>query len=315
MDKIKRCISNPIFLLLVWCIFLLTPIAGSLKFFYISRGSNQIDFVRKVLSAIEKSWFIWIILLVISALSVFKNNAKKNTKFFGKILSIVGISSVVSLFASLQLIDKEIQNYPNFVYSTYGFKIGNLETVSTISVLVLGFVIFFFYSSKDAKDKILSKSFLGSRRVIPFIGLVIFSCQVVFPITRWREYIRYTSRSYEDKFNNFIYIEELEKNVPQHGTIILPKQDVIWPDISNPPVVRYFLFPRVLVSSEIDEGWLKKEIKEAYFVQLVNEERALAWPILNSEEKKISFKDGEFVNYSELFLIENSKVNLYKIIF
>lgn len=328
MKVLKRykLFFQPIFLIIFWMLFLSTPLAGSLKYFYITRFDGGVTFIRKSLSLAEK---LWIVLLILFAIAfgawIRRYLSARSRRQDSIVISVIGISAVIAFLASTHFLHLESINYPNYIYSTFGLKISHLDVISTASLFVAVLCVFLPFIKmqklKRGKKQVLKQNFLRGLlnpvRAIFLVGLVILIWQALSPFRYWEAYVGYSAQTYESKFEQFEYINKLSIHVPATEKIILPVQSSVWPAISNPPVVRYFLFPRELVSSSIIENQQNvQEISSAYFVELGLENDKKHWPDIDQESKVVSFNGEDKINYTSLELVSgNNGINIYFIVF
>ena len=98
---------------------------------------------------------------------------------------------------------------------------------------------------------------------------------------------------------------------PVNANIVLPPQGIDWPALSNPPVVRYFLYPRNLISAKVVTNNLFDELGTLYFV-LINDTDIKNWPLLDKEKKTVIFHELK-LDCSEVELLADDSLEVYKI--
>lgn len=307
-------------------LFLSTPLVGSLKYFYITRFDGGVTFIRKSLSLAEKSWIVLLILFaIVFGAWIKKYLSARSRRHSRLVISVIGISAITAFLASTYFLHLESVNYPNYIYSTFGLKTPHLDVISTTSLFVAALCVFLAFINirkpKKSKELALRQGFLRDLlnpvTAIFLAGLIILTWQAIFLFKLWGGYVGYSAQTYEDKFEQFEYIDKLSIHVPATEKIILPVQSSVWPAISNPPVVRYFLFPRELVSASIIENQQNvQEIGSAYFVELGLENDKKHWPDIDQESKMVSFNGEDKINYTSLELVSDSNgINIYFIVF
>lgn len=322
MKKIFRLIAHPLTLFSVWTMFISTYAAGLLRYRNILAG-NETESFQVVLSGMWRSssvfagvflciLFVWLYLYLRAGLGL-----KNKIVFFG-----VGLSALPILLVSGYLIKLEDRNYNNYLYTQYGLTKGSLELVSNISLLlcflVIAFVIYEWRLKNGSKRLATEVVEVGNLHLswrqitaLPFLALLVWYS--LSPFLQARGFLSYVEFSYAKQFENFDEITTLNNLVPTDAKIILPPQSSTWPAISNIPITRYFLHPRILVSSSyVVSQESANVLKTAYFIVLSKGETS--WPVIKEDEKLISFIPGVSVSFRSLAIIGNEKF-VYKIEF
>jgi hypothetical protein len=243
-----------------------------------------------------------------------ESTIKNKISFF-----IVGLTSVFTFFVSNGFVNQENVNFGNYLYSLYGITKQSFELLSNISLIttfLYGAFLFNEFDSLKNKKKVNNKFGISNKMLmtIPFLGILAwYSLQTLIKAD---DYLSYAKFTYEDAFENYKSIARLCEIVPENSAIIIPVQGIDWPDISNAPIVRYFLFPRMIVSSsDLTSQEKAAKLKEAYFISL-NKGNKLFWPIIDREKEVVYFAPNNPLGYSDLIVVnkENGMV-IYKIIF
>ena len=316
MKKINKIICNLYILPLVWVLYLLTNLFGTLRYFYIVKYNGGDRVLRLLLSGIWKSSnIIIVILLVIIAFWVKDLLDGKLSKKNILSINILGLFSFVTFFLSQYLITLEKNNFNNYLYSNYGLLIGDVQTLNTVSLFIfIIYLAYLFYRKSSWNNK---KNMFSVQRISILVCLSILIINAFIPFLKIKEYFSNMNLDYHKQFSDFSYINELKEAVPNDQYIILPQQTWDWAVIGNLPIVRYFLFPRVLISSDyVTQENLKNEIKVAYFPILENKNINIFWPIIDFNNKTIMFKENSYMDYDRLLLVtENNFIKVYKIVF
>lgn len=315
MKKFLSLVFNALSLPLIWFSFLLTSVSGIARYFYLFK-LDQNNVIRFLLSGFWKSSVIFALLfLVILAFWIWKYlrigiSGKNKVSFVA-----VAISSIFTLSISQGLLQLENSNYPNYLYSTFGLTRSSIELVSNISLLILllliGFV--FFEKMRIGRPKLL----FSSKKIATlfFLGILIWYSALFF--LNIADNLGYSKLTYPEVFTGYDYIEELNLIVPQNAKVILPEQSWEWPALGNLPIVRYFLYPRILISSSyIADQKKANSFGDAYFIVLRNDADGLGWPKIDEKNKRITFKGDTTLSYQKLILFSHrNAMNIYRIVF
>ena len=323
MRKLLRLLFHPLSLPLIWAMYIFTTFFGMVRYFYIVKFGGGERILRLLFSGVWFSSIVFFVIFLITLALWVRRYLEKGISVKSKIsFAVVGISSVVMFIVSNVLLKLEDINYANYLYSRFGFTQYNVELVNTISLLVsLFFVVFVFYENQ-LRTNIVASKYKGidfhrsPKEIIALLFLAILFWYALLPFLRRKNYLSYLNLSYEMQFEDYQYIEEL-RSVPEDAKVILPVQSSKWPAISNPPIVRYFLYPRVLISSlYITDQERANSLEEAYFIGLKSSRDGSLWPNVDKERNKIMFKEDVTLIYRELisFTTRDAMI-VYKIVF
>jgi hypothetical protein len=133
----------------------------------------------------------------------------------------------------------------------------------------------------------------------------------------WPILKRGSNEGYEGKVGvDYKYIKLLSENSPEDAIVIHPPQGNKWPAIGNQPVLRYFLFPRTLVSGAlISKQKFVESLGEAFFV-VIDPGGEREWPLIDYKNKTLIFNEFDYIKYKKLLLIYGNDVSkVYKINF
>ena len=231
-------------------------------------------------------------------------------------LIVVALTSAIVNFIAGWLLDFDIYYYPNYLYSTYGVRPEDLRFISTANYIVFGLIagLIFVVVSRTLKKGIAGVWITDINIVLTTLGIVILLLLSLYPFSNIRTLLRIPKGDYETKIGwRYVYIESLSNIVPEDAKIIHPPQGSKWPEVGNQPIIRYFLFPRILISGAlINDQAFVEEIGEAYFPYVTEP----PWPEINRAKKTIIFNEEDKVTYEELETISDKvDIVIYKIIF
>lgn len=320
VNKVIKVIGHPIILLFAWFSYLTTLLMSLGRFKYLSGDMGESRLLSIFFSIGWKiSSIVGIVFVLVLVAWVYfyirgESTVKNKISFF-----IVGLTSVITFFVSASLVNQENVNFGNYLYSLYGITKESFELLSQISLITTFLYSAFLFNEFDTLNKkkkvknrfgISNKIFL----VIPFLGILAwYSLQ---SLIKAGDYLSYADFTYSDEFENYKSIARLDEIVPENGVVIIPVQGIDWPDISNAPVVRYFLFPRTIVStSDLMNQEKAMKLGEAYFISL-NKGNNLFWPIINKEKEVVHFMTNNPLSYSDLTVVDDKNgMVIYKIVF
>ena len=324
MKKLLKLLFHPLSLPLIWAMYIFTTFFGMVRYSYIVKFGGGERILRLLLSGVWYSSTVFLIIFLTTLALWVKRYLEKGISVKSKIsFAVVGIFSVVMFIVSNVLLRLEDINYPNYVYSRFGLSQYNVELVNIVSLLVslflAGFV--FYENERRSRSTVVSKHkgidfHRSPEKIIALLFLMILLWYALVPFLKRKDDLSYLTLSYEMQFEDYWYIKEL-RSVPEDAKVILPVQSYEWPAISNPPIVRYFLYPRVLISSlYITDQERANSLGEAYFIGLKREKNGFLWPSIDKEKNKIMFKEDATLTYRKLILFSTrDAIIVYKIVF
>jgi hypothetical protein len=124
--------------------------------------------------------------------------------------------------------------------------------------------------------------------------------------------------NYSDKFGkDFVYVQVLNKYTPLDSAIIHPPQNNNWPAIGNQPMLRFFLYPRVLISGTILDDSDVCKSRDCYFVLIDSDYQGRpVWPEIDVKSNLITFDGSHKIKFYSLTEIPTSAgISLYKVVF
>lgn len=227
-------------------------------------------------------------------------------------MSLAGIFVIVAwlFFTFLERI-----NYSNYVFSTYDIFLPSLQRFANFQVVVLisGYYVY-WYLKKRKRDirKYLFSVVIVVLFVNIFLGNYTRIIDIILNETKFVVLYKQSGGKIEKtpdfvalrRWSNFIvnYTEE-------NSTVIHPKQSEEYPVVGNQPLIRYFLYPRVLVSTTFADEYLSDSNKKNIYFLF---KRAYDKPgeYFPSEERDfvkiyIMFLDGTVSEYSKSDFEEN----------
>lgn len=296
--------------LTIWIIYLGTFLFGLIRYKYFITVKQGI--IHLIISG---GWHLSSVigLMFLLVLALFFCLFLDGRLFFKDLFScfIIGLMAFVTLLVSAYMILGEELNFDNYLYSRYGIARSDFEFLSQVSMMAILIVsaLFFIKQKKlffDTSDRKLV--------AIPFILILVWYS--LTPYIKQGYVFSYANFSFNQEFANFSVIQDLARYVPPGGTVILHVQDINWPDISNTAIVRYFTFPRTVVSSSyISDQESAGNLGTVYF-ETINKNGVRIWPKIDSKNKKVYFIENIPVKYFSLAEIRISKSGvLYKITF
>lgn len=240
-------------LLLIYCFNLLL----------IFRPSINVKFGAFVL---ENAFFVGLMILSYPLyLGLFYIVVKKyllNSKNLIFIIVFAGLNIGLFIFSwILQILERLY--YPNYIYSSIHIYIPYLAVFSYLEIMIIAFSTYVFVQKKLKKDTgfitSFSKFLLDPYKIVSLLLLVVI-CKVVVVdlpgviVNELRQQSNAINMNIEFKFRTTdmpLLAEKgvfIRQNTPNDSTIVIPNQSGDYPDIGNQVLIRYFLFPRTLVS-------------------------------------------------------------------
>ena len=218
----------------------------------------------------------------------------------------------------------EITTYDNYIYFNFGIKYQDIQVVtvsSTISSLILLLPTIIRenkYLSKNI-SKIIDEFELSVKNLL----LLLFSFSAVylliFPsllnlVEKFHQ-INIYDQSKRTYGNLNEYVNVAEKFIGTNSILIHPPQSNDFPYIGNQPVIRYYLFPRTLISGGYQDSTVYKKYDKYFFIESTGTS-GIKWPIYKNIDKEISFDQKEYQKYKTLTLISSESGHfVYEITF
>ncbi|PIY80166.1 MAG: hypothetical protein COY80_04320 [Candidatus Pacebacteria bacterium CG_4_10_14_0_8_um_filter_42_14] len=329
-DSTIKFIEHPAALFFSWILFLLIPVVNFLRLFIISHDKLVDENLRVLLSKLSQVAVgflsIYSLSLFFVCLYYFSNRVilKQQRKAFLFIVS----SGVIFFVINSLLISLEGRKFPNYLYSTIGSTADFLSNLNLLTLfnLALVLIILFqrgslFHMNSKANKSSLSKKFaviIHSSKILIVLILIFSFISSINTILNFRSQYKNAQISYEQRFGDeYEFVKILKATVPERSSVIHPPQNSTWPFIGNQPIIRYFLFPRRLISGVLlNNRKITQEISAAYFAEIYSESTDKHWPLVDTSNKAIIFDQKTSIEYSELEKVaEVNGVVIYKISF
>jgi len=306
--NVAKIIFNPLVIVIVWILFMATPFAGLVRHFLFLSSVEISHSLLGIFNVIQRSYF-WLLMLInlLIVYTWYRNLSQPhliNKKHYYSLVFVI-ILAVINEITVRSILYLDIKYYGNYIYSNFGILPSQLQLSSIVNYLAISIIIAFFISifeinnkkSKNTHKRInvrFNKTILVE--VFAFLTIVYLS---TYPFLNFSVIIKDAYQNYSQRIgSDYVYIDSLVKLVPENGVIIHPPQSSEWPLVGNQPVIRYFLYPRILVSGKlINTQKFADRFSSAYFVLIDKTHYAPGWPLINFDKKEISFDINNSVNY------------------
>lgn len=169
--------------------------------------------------------------------------------------------SVLILISSYYFKFAELRNYPNYVYTQFHIYLPFLEEFAYFQGVVLALSLFFIFKGSDKNNMQLLDVVNLIRQPSHLIGLILVALVIQsllkFPGLFAQEFkdlrdISVSSLNFEDRLVDLPRFASqgvlLRDNIPHSAVVLHPSQGDDFPELSNQVLLRYFLYPRTLVS-------------------------------------------------------------------
>ncbi len=230
-----------------------------------------------------------------------------NTKTL--LLRAVFTVALLVLICSYYLRYLEITNYPNYVYTTFHIYLPFLEEFATLQGIVVILFLIFETVGKSIVKAIDTLDMVKS----PFyvVGVIVAATLVhnilKLPAILMDEYknqlaIIHSKQSLADTLIDLPVFGRqgvfLRDNIPTNAVVFHPSQSWDFPELGNQVLLRYFLYPRVLVSPGKLSQFTSDHTQgcELYSVLAANYDRGATFPDydnLEFEELTYLGRDGK----------------------
>ena len=302
--------KNSLSLFFVWLLGPFFFYTDSIKYLLLYKIGIPILFVKPLKVMFISSKFLLIIFFILGIHIYIAN--RKQLLNQNKSLLFIFISAVVMLLGNSGLILLENYTYFNFIYSKIGITPFSLEILNYFLLLSCSFTAVLYLSFYRVKSglnfRIIS---IQTVKISVFIALILFILsKSAYPLFNIHKIIRASHMTSEEKFGlQYKYVEVLADSTPKDSVILHPTQGAQWPLIGNQPVIRYFLFPRTLISAGIPDLNSKlAEFDSIYLPIIVDSETA--WPLINKETKTVTVEQNVEVMYKDISIIKTNKNDL-----
>ena len=236
---------------------------------------------------------------------------RKKSYVANSLLKLVVISSYLVVFCWIFSTHLEGVNYPNYVFSTYSIYLPSLQIFAYFQVILLVNTYFLRWHMKNKTEKFLEDfvfpMILVILSVLVFLGgwpriynIGVSEIDDVQTFVRSRGILENTPDFTRLKtFSNFV------KKYTEHDSVLIhPKQSAEYPVIGNQPLIRYYFYPRTLVSSSYAKEYIKsvhdQEIKNIYYLVVKSEKDQNEYfpdEQVNLESSSLKLTDGRIVEF------------------
>lgn len=324
MIKLKKIFYDPSSLLTVWVFFLTSPFVDTLNLFIFQRLSESNQKLEFIFSILHKAYLPALsIFIILFFILWYKNILRSNlmTKGHHAALLIIGISSIIYGICIQLLSNLEQIKYSNYLYSHFGLKPTTLEYISIVNLMIVA-IIFSFYvpliSHNIGTKKTTKKYNFNLHIYIVSIALAVSVALSLYPFLNVFQIFNEKGQGYSQRLGpSYLYVDALVKSSPTNSEIIHPPQSQNWPLVGNQPIIRYFLFPRTLISGALIINQSEAEkFNGAYFVKISSEDNVPEWPTINVENRTIIFNQLNKIRFTSLKLVNiYNRKEVYQIIF
>lgn len=263
-------------------------------------------FTRKVLLLSSKEFSIIIFFIsLVSILSVDHYN-----KFFKTLLLNVFSFNLLILpvlsFFYFSLIIEQNNNTQNYVFSTYHIHVSQFKLVLIYSIAI--FTLSIVNTNRKKIIKFIANELkMGENAVIRqliFVLILIFILKNTFSILEnisenFSHIIVSPFATFEEKqkwkIGEIDYYKFIVNNTPQDSTILVPPQTSPWLTVGNVGYIRYFLYPRNIVSGKIENNSFENidYVLIAKGTWPASNENLYGWPKQRISAEKIIFFNME----------------------
>lgn len=303
-------------------LYLLFLVVGAV---FTVRPSLQDNFVMPILNV----GLINIVLLGLFVIFVgycLIQNIRINNNFLKYFNYFILFLSIMLLLTCEYFIYLESSNYPNFIYSHYSLDPSSLTVLTKyyFSLIIINFLLILYnkrrsLSVKTQKNlillvrtslrKIFNKANLMVLLILLLFAQVMRDATIVF-INEIKAYTRYAEnridlrRQIVDLPDLARRAEYIKKSTPTDSIIVHPPQSVEFPIEGNQPVLRYFIYPRELVTDEkLEEFQRENGDDNNTYILIVSEwESNRYYPYENYKATEILLllENGEEIKLSDL---------------
>lgn len=311
INKFTKLIYNPKILMTIWVFFLTSPLVDTLNLFLLQKLSASNLRLGLIFSVFHKVYLpIFSVFVILFFILWYINILSPNllTRGHHMMLLSIGLSSIVYNISVQLLLNLEQINYSNFLYSRFGLRPETLSFVSIVNLIIIAIIISFYVtlltqSIVNKKTKI--KYIFNFNIYISLIGLTVSIALSLYPFLNIFRLFHEVKQSYSERLGpSYSYVQALVDSSPDNSTVIHPPQSQNWPLVGNQPVIRYFLFPRILVSGALitNQSTVEK-LNDLYFVKIFADANAPEWPTIDKAKNTIIFDQINKIKYKSLNLV------------
>lgn len=219
--------------------------------------------------------------------------------------------ALIAVFGNLALQSIEAKNYENFVFGNYGIFLPYLKQFAFLQIPTMIITLLVVTQSR-----LLVLSHKASAWLVYFpllllyglVGLVLIKNIGEFPgwiVPALRETAINLSLRPEERFEPGMrdYQEELlfaQSHIPEEAVVVHPQQSVPFPVNGNQVMVRYYLYPRVLVTEKRYDLFLQRHPEQKDFYMLIDTNQR--------EDELIVFPRDEIAAKNVWLLLEDNQI-------
>lgn len=328
INKILKFVQKPTVLTFFWLSFFFSPALGLVRNYYIKNGGILGLHLRGLPTILYYTPYIIATLVFLIFIIWYTGYLPKNvSKQHSNLLWLSTTLNLIFLLSAFIVINIEYQNYPNYIFEHYGISVSQIEYLTLISGLQITSVAGVFLLGLNKKNvnnkhrdlKVPIKENIDKISItFVVIGISIFVLLSARTFIKLPYYIKESRVNYESKIGPYYkYLDLLAKYTPTDIVVIHPPQSEKWHEIGSQPIIRYFLFPRILVSGALFTNQkFTLNFDTAYFIEIDANIPNKRWPLIDVKNKVIIFDEKNEISYKQLEIdSEHQGIRIYKINF
>lgn len=241
-------------------------LSNALNLLSVFRSLPILDFVK----AYKQIFFVLLALsypLYIMSMFVLISNLGKQ-KLYRLLLFFALSMAAITLLASFVFYSLEARNYANYVFSRYRIFLPALKSYADFQLILLSLSFLFFYQKKQrVVEKYISLRNLQLVVVIVIVHGILSSCPSFFKMQAiiWKDYVILPTDKKKEALDlgDFTELTKfITEETSEEVVIFNPPQSIDYPTIGNQALLRYFVFPRRLVSASLSEKYLAETLNK-----------------------------------------------------
>lgn len=296
-----------------------------LSFIFVTKPSIQNKFILPIIN-VSVIKFAIVGLVVVLLLNQVISTRNKKTDLDLKISLLIIVSSTIFVFASYYFGFLESSNYANYVYSHYKLdalllkKTRNYHLTVVVVTLLTNYIIGedgWIGSSKGGFKQIVKKIFEKSFDRINFITILMMALLIQVLLrsltvieSEVEVYINFAKNGF-DLRNKVVDLPDIDRRTKfvkrvtlEDSVIVHPTQSVGFPIEGNQVLLRYFTYPRTLVTNEKLDEFIKtkKEDQDVYMLIVPEWDDDGYYPYdeFNAKEVFLLLTSGEEIKLQEV---------------
>lgn len=215
-----------------------------------------------------------IVMLNVIQISIYtftKINTVTENKLQNLVFNLTYLLLPVFIIIYIILLSLETKNYPNYIYSTIHLNLDSFfKALILVAIIVFFGVVNAFRNSSNyfkATSKGFNSKIVKSKKAILILFTLLIVYQLIFSFADTTQvllknniYILNNLNDDYDKkmFNSwhffYMYMKFVSENTPLNAKIAIPPPVRPWLSEGNSVLVRYFLYPRYLITVENENG-------------------------------------------------------------